>query len=91
MDRPGGGSVNCVYRMPDYETACEYLVLCRRLLAASQENALDEDAARDFLEAHGYHFDDLRGLVLKLDRCGACMAEDDVVDLAIFRVRLGTL
>lgn len=33
------------YRMPDFETAQEYFLLCIRLLSASQEKGLDEDAA----------------------------------------------
>lgn len=55
---------------------------CRRRLA------LDPDTARAFLAGHGHAFDSMQGLVLKVDRCGACMADDDVVDLAIYRIRL---
>lgn len=55
---------------------------CRRRLA------LDPDTARVFLAGHGHVFDCMQGLVLKVDRCGACMADDDVVDLAIYRIRL---
>lgn len=51
--------------------------------------ALDPDAADRFLRENGHAFDDLAGLVLKVTRCGACMAEDDTVDMQIFRVRLG--
>lgn len=50
--------------------------------------ALDPETARAFLAAHGHAFDRVEGLVLKVDRCGACMRDDDVVDLAIYRIRL---
>ena len=51
--------------------------------------ALGHDAADSFLREHGYSFDDLDGLVLKVDRCGACMGEHETVDMAVYRVRLG--
>ena len=50
--------------------------------------ALAPDTAQAFLAAHGHAFDTMEGLVLKVDRCGACMRDDDVVDLAIYRIRL---
>lgn len=60
-----------------------YCSRCQRRLA------LNPDVAREFLAEHGYEFERLDGLVVKVDRCGTCMDEDDTVDLAIFRIRLG--
>ena len=57
--------------------------------ACGRRLALDTDTARAFLAEHGYHLDDLDGVVLKMTRCATCMRDDDVVDLAIYRLRLG--
>jgi len=50
--------------------------------------ALDPDVARSFLASHGYDLDQVEGLVLKVDHCAACMRDDEVVDLAIYRIHL---
>jgi hypothetical protein len=50
---------------------------------------LDAEAAQAFLSENGYEFEDVRGIVLKVDRCGECMSDDQVVDMDVYRLRFG--
>ncbi len=50
---------------------------------------LNPGTARAFLAENGYEFEDVRGIVLKVDHCGDCMAEDAVVDMDVYRLRFG--
>lgn len=64
----------------------EATLFCRHCL---RRLTLDPEAARAFLAEYGYAFEDVRGIVLKVDRCGQCMAEGQVVDMDVYRLRFG--
>jgi hypothetical protein len=61
-------------------------LFCRR---CQRRLVLEPDAARAFLAENGYPMEDVQGVVLKVDRCGQCMAEDEVVDMDVYRLRFG--
>jgi len=50
--------------------------------------SVPEEAARALLQESGYGLEDLRGIVLKLDRCSRCLAEGETSHLDVYRVRL---
>ncbi len=50
---------------------------------------LNPGTARAFLAENGYDFEDVRGVVLKVDHCGECMADDQVVTMDVYRLRFG--
>jgi hypothetical protein len=60
-------------------------LFCR---ACGRRWSVPEEAARDLLADHGYDLEDLRGIVLKLDRCSRCLAEGETSHLDVYRVRL---
>ncbi|MBM4397753.1 MAG: hypothetical protein FJ087_18950 [Deltaproteobacteria bacterium] len=60
-----------------------YCTACGRRLA------LDPATADAFLRDNGYDLDNLSGVVMKVTRCSRCMADDETVDLSIYRLRFG--
>jgi hypothetical protein len=64
----------------------EATLFCRR---CHRRLTLDAATALAFLAENGYEFEDVRGIVLKVDSCGECMSDDQVVDMDVYRLRFG--
>ncbi len=47
---------------------------------------LDAESARSFLADYGYEFDDVAGIVIRVNGCGDCLGLDETADLEIFRI-----
>ncbi len=47
---------------------------------------LDAESARSFLADYNYDVKDTCGLIIKVDRCGACMALDETANIEIYRI-----
>lgn len=60
-------------------------LFCR---ACGRRWSVPEEAARDLLVHYGFDLQDLRGLVLKLDRCSRCLPEGQTSHLDVYRVRI---
>lgn len=48
--------------------------------------SVSESVARRFLAEHGYQIEDLRGIVMKVDRCSHCLPEGATSDLDVYRI-----
>ena len=48
---------------------------------------LDAESARAFLSDYGYEINDVAGLIIKVNRCGNCLGQDETAELEIYRIR----
>lgn len=62
--------------------------LCATLYCAKCQRRLNLDArsAISFLADYNYDIKDTCGLIIKVDRCGECMALDETANIEIYRI-----
>lgn len=51
---------------------------------------LQAQVAESLLQEYGFGDRDIRGLVFKVTACSRCMTDDEIANVALYRVRMGS-